>query len=247
MSSSLLTATGSEFGLLDKNSATNNSGLFHMYITGMTSLFNYGDHGPNKYSTTANSMIFYGSHYNIPIYMLMQRDRIDAPEPTAMFWYDPSVSGAFWNSMPLDHYFDNGRDQWASMRSSWTDKKGLYLAIKAGNLTGHQAHGDLDAGDFVLDAMGDRFAGELGSGNYLAQNYFLNETQTSDRWLYYRKRTEGQNTIVVNKQNQNVLALPTTNYGSSETTQSGGTTIFTPPGDSTAFFTADLTSTYFGV
>jgi len=176
----------------------------------------------------------------------MQRDRIDAAEPNAMFWYDPSVSGAFWDNMPLDHYFDNGLDQWASMRSSWTDDKGLYLAIKAGNHTGHQAHGDLDAGDFVLDAMGDRFAGELGSGNYLAQGYFSNETQNSNRWLYYRKRTEGQNTIVVNKQNQNVIAQPTTNFGSSGTVQSGGTTVFSPPSDSTAYFTANLTTTYFG-
>ncbi|KAF8337998.1 chondroitin AC/alginate lyase [Cantharellus anzutake] len=247
MSSSLLTATGSHYGLLTANPAANNSGLYHLYVTGMTSLFNYGDCGPNKYSTTANAMMFYGGFFNIPAYTLMQRDRIDAPEPGAMFWYDPSINGAFWDNLPLDHYFDNGQDQWASMRTSWTDDKGLYVAIKAGNLTGHQAHGDLDAGDFVLDVMGDRVAGELGSANYLAQNYFSNETQISDRWLYYRKRTEGQNTIVVNYQNQNVLGQPTTHFGSSGTVQPGGTTVFTPPKDSTAFFTADLTQSYFGV
>src|SRR5260221_14373273 len=118
MSSSLLTATGSEFGLLDKNSATNNSGLFHMYITGMTSLFNYGDHGPNKFSTTANSIIFYASQYNAPQYALFQRDQADAAEPWSMFWYDSSVSGAFWNGLPLDHGFSSSGDQWVSMRSS---------------------------------------------------------------------------------------------------------------------------------
>lgn len=154
--------------------------------------------------------------------------------------------GAFWANMPLDHYFPDNSDQWASMRSSWTDDTGLYVAIKAGNLTGHQAHGDLDAGTIVIDALGQRWAGELGSGNYLSDGYFSNETQTSDRWLYYRKRTEGQNTIVVNKQNQDVLAQPTTNFGSSGTTQPGGTTVFNVPKDSTAFFTADLTNSYFG-
>lgn len=148
--------------------------------------------------------------------------------------------------MPLDHYFDNNADQWASMRTSWTDDTGLYIAMKAGNLTGHQAHGDLDAGDFVFDAMGQRWAGELGSANYLSDGYFSNETQTSERWLYYRKRTEGQNTIVVDKANQNVLAQPTVNYGSSGTVQPGDTTVFTVPSDSTAFFTADLTESYFG-
>jgi hypothetical protein len=267
MTSSLITAAGSDFGMLHTNPAFNDTGLFHMYITGMTSLFNYGDCGPNKYSTTANAMIFMGGQFNYPQYMLHQRDRIDAPEPTGMFWYDPSVqgslrfyvhyslfntvidigiTGAFWDGMPLDHFFPNHTDQWGSMRSSWTDDKGLYVAIKAGNLTGHQAHGDLDAGDFVLDAMGQRWAGELGSGNYLADGYFSNETQTSERWLYYRKRTEGQNTIVVNKANQNVLGQPTVNFGTTGEVQAGDTTVYTPPSTSTAFFTADLTDMYFG-
>lgn len=154
--------------------------------------------------------------------------------------------GAFWDQMPLDHYFDDNLDQWVSMRSSWTDDTGLYVAMKAGNHTGHQAHGNLDAGDFVLDAMGQRWAGELGSGNYLSDNYFSNETQSSERWYYYRTRTEGQNTIVVDKQNQKVDALPTTTYGSSGTVQPGDTTVFDVPSDSTAFFTCDLTTTYFG-
>ncbi|KZP04495.1 hypothetical protein FIBSPDRAFT_843895, partial [Athelia psychrophila] len=44
MSSSLLTATGSDYGLLDTNAHFNLTGLYHMYATGPTSLFNYGDH-----------------------------------------------------------------------------------------------------------------------------------------------------------------------------------------------------------
>lgn len=148
--------------------------------------------------------------------------------------------------MPLDHYFDNGLDQWASMRTSWTDDTGLYVAMKAGNHTGHQTHGDLDAGDWVFDAMGQRWAGELGSGNYLSDGYFSNETQTSERWLYYRKRTEGQNTIVVDKQNQNVNAQPTTTFGTTGETQPGDTTVYSVPSTSKAFFTCDLTTTYFG-
>ena len=206
----------------------------------------YGDHGPNKFSATANGMLFYGSKFNAPAYTLMQRDRLDAPEPYSMFWYDPSVSGAFWTNLALDHYFDDGHDQWASMRTSWTDNTGLYLAIKAGNHTGHQAHGDLDAGDFVLDAMGDRWAGELGSGQYLSDGYFSNEFQTSQRWLYYRKRTEGQNCVVVGNANQNVNALPVIKYDSTKETQPGGTTVYTVPDSSTAYFTADLTATYDG-
>ena len=243
MASSLMTATGSDYGLLTTNENFNKTGLYHMYVTGPGSLFSYGDHGPNKFSTTANSILFYGDQFQHPEYVLFQRDQHDAPEPWSMFWYNPTVSGAFWDSMPLDHVFDNHTDQWAAMRSSWTDEDALYVAIKAGMLQGHQTHNDLDCGDFVLDALGTRWAGELGSGDYLSTGYFSSDAQDSQRWLYYRKRTEGQNTILVDKANQLVTAQPSINFGSSETEQ-GSSTVFDVPSDSTAFFTADLASAY---
>ena len=245
MSSALITATGSDYGLLSTNPDFYKTGVYHMYATGATSLFNYGDHGPNKFSTTANSMIFYAAQYNQPQFALFQRDQHDAPEPWSMFWYDPSVSGAFWDGAALDNFFDNELDQWASMRSSWTDSQALYVAAKAGKNQGHQTHNDLDCGDFVLDALGTRWAGELGSGDYLSTNYFSNDTQNSDRWLYYRKRTEGQNTILVNKTNQNVLAAPTIlGYDSTNDTQ-GSSTIYNVSSGSTAYWYADITSAYF--
>ncbi|KAI0048326.1 heparinase II/III family protein [Auriscalpium vulgare] len=246
MTSSLITATGSDFGLLSANANFNLTGLFHMHVTGTTSLFNYGDHGPNKFSTTANSMIFYASQYNAPQYALFQRDQHDAPEPWSMFWYDPTINGAFWDGMPLDHFFDNQLDQWTAMRSSWTDNNALYVAMKAGQLQNHQTHNDLDCGDFVLDALGTRWAGELGSGDYLSQDYFTSDAQNATRWLYYRKRTEGQNTILVNQQNQNVAALPKVTHGTTGDTQ-GSSTVMTVSGDSTAYWVADLSSAYFNV
>jgi hypothetical protein len=246
MASSLLTATGSDYGLLDANPNFSLTGLFHMYATGPTSLFNYGDHGPNKFTATANSMMFYSSQYQLPRYALFQRDQHDAAEPWSMFWYDPSVAGAFWDDQPLDHFFDNSTDQWGSMRSSWTDGDALYVAMKAGTLRGHMAHNDLDCGDFVMDALGTRWAGELGSGDYLAEGYFSGDLQDSERWIYYRKRTEGQNVVLVGGENQNVNATPTINYGTTGEAQ-GSSTVYKVPPHSAAFFTADLSSAYFNV
>ena len=245
MSSALITATGSDYGLLDTNPNSYKAGLYHMYAYGPTSLFDYGDHGPNKYSATANGMFLYGKHYNQPQYTLFQREQHDAADPWSMFWYDPSVSGAFWDGAPLDHFFDSGLDQWASMRSSWTDNGALYVAVKAGMNQGHQTHNDLDAGDFVLDALGTRWAGELGSSDYRSPSYFSNDTQGSARWLYYRKMTEGQNTILINQANQNVLAAPTVKHDSSGTVQNSSTVVHIPQ-DSTAYWIADLSSAYFG-
>ncbi|KAF7299657.1 hypothetical protein HMN09_00971100 [Mycena chlorophos] len=244
MSASLISATGSDYGLMTTNPDFYKTGLFHMHVSGPTSMFNYGDCGPNKYSTTANTMMFYADYYDQPQYALFQRDQHDAADPWSMFWYDPTVVGAFWDGTPLDHFFDNGLDQWGAMRSTWTDINALYVAMKAGQLLHHQTHNDLDVGDFVLDAMGTRWVGELGSGDYNSPNYFLSDAQDADRWKYYRKMTEGQNTILINQANQNVNATPSIQYDSSNTTQ-GPTTVFQVDSDSTAFFTTDMTSAYF--
>lgn len=244
MASALITATGSDYGLMTINSNFQKTGTYHMYAAGPTSLFNYGDHGPNKYSTTANSIIFYSDFYKLPEYALFQREQHDAAEPWSMFWYNPSISGAFWNGADLDHFFDDELDQWASMRSSWTDNDALYVAIKAGRNQGHQTHNDLDVGDFVLDALSTRWAGELGSGDYLSIDYFSSDAQESPRWLYYRKMTEGQNTLLIGGVNQNVLAVPSVRHDTSGTKQ-GSSTVLEISADSTAYWTTDMTSAYF--
>ncbi|THV07865.1 heparinase II/III family protein [Dendrothele bispora CBS 962.96] len=244
MASSLMTAAGSDFGLLSTNQDFANTGDFHMYVYGQTSLFNYGDHGPNKFSTTANSMIFYGDQFKQAQYILFQREQADAAEPWSMFWYNPTVSGAFWDGTDLDHFFDNELDQWVSMRSSWTDINAMYVAMKAGMNNGHQTHNDLDVGDFVLDAMGTRWAGELGSGDYLSTGYFTSEAQDAQRWMYYRKMTEGQNTILVNRTNQLVTSAPQILKKDTSGTKQGSGTVFTVDQDSTALWVADMSSAY---
>lgn len=162
----------------------------------------------------------------------------------SMLFYNPQVNGDFFEGLPLDHYFDNPNDAWVSMRSTWTDTHGTFLAMKAGNISGHQTHGDEDTGDFVMDALGQRWAGELGSGNYLSNGYFSSESQDSQRWIYYRTRTEGQNTLLLDSESQNVLAAPSTTFGTTGEMQDALN--FTPPINSTAFFTMDMTTTYNG-
>lgn len=243
MTSALITATGGSYGML--NDAFRLAGYSHMYGQGQTQMFAVGDTGPNKFSSTANSMFFFSEQFNDPVLALYQRDQYDAADPWSMFWYDASVQGAFWDGLPLDRNFDNEIDQWVSMRDTWTDINGTYVGMKAGMNQGRQTHNDLDCGDFVIDAMGHRWAGELGDGDYNAPYYFSNDTQSSARWTYYRKMTEGQNTILVNKGNQDVLARPTIlGYGSTNDTQ-GSSTVYDVSSGSTAYWYANITSAYF--
>lgn len=64
MAQSLIVATGSDYGLMDSNPGMKLSALYHMAVTGMQGLFAYGDTGPNKYTATANGIMFYGSYFS---------------------------------------------------------------------------------------------------------------------------------------------------------------------------------------
>ncbi|KAN0060317.1 hypothetical protein ACQY0O_007646 [Thecaphora frezii] len=243
---SLISATGSDQGLMAQNPNWYKTNDFHMYVSGMAGMFFYGDHGPNKFATTANQLMLYSKLSGNPRGALFQRDRADASfDPLSMFWYDPASVGAFWNGLALDKFFDNDDGgQWASMRSSWTDFNGVYVGIKASNLTAHQTHGDLDAGTFVIDALGTRWAGELGSGNYLSQDYFSNETASSARWTYYRTATQGQNTLVINDENQAVAScLPVNKFETTGPSQDASLD-YTPGTNDVAYFVSDLSTCY---
>ncbi|QGA19359.1 hypothetical protein EYB26_007048 [Talaromyces marneffei] len=239
LSSALLTATSNTHGMLTSNSAFKNTSWFHIYNNGLTEKFNYGDCGPPKFTATANSLFFYGTAFNNPSYILYQHDRPDAPDPLSMLWYNPRIEGSWFYDLPLDREFPDPNSAWVSMRSSWTDIKGLFVAMKAGRGLGHQTHGNLDAGDFVLDALGERWAGELCQDNYLSPGYFSSEASDSERWSYYRCGTQGQNTIVYNDSNQAVNAYPSTRFG---TTQAGITDDNHDLKYDTSFWVANLTS-----
>ena len=62
-------------------------------------------------------------------------------------------------------------------------------------------HSHLDLGTFVLDALGERWALDLGGDDYNLPGYFGKE-----RWTYYRLRTEGHNTLTIDGPNQSPAA-----------------------------------------
>ena len=104
--------------------------------------------------------------------------------------------------------------------------------------------GFLNTGDFVFEALGQRWAGKLCQQNYLSPGYFSSEGQDSQRWLYYRCRTEGQNTILLGGQNQIVGAQPPTTYASTGDIQSSLT--FAANSSSASFYTTDMSAAYGG-
>lgn len=93
--------------------------------------------------------------------------------------------------LPLDYLFE--RRAVGFFRGSWTDRNTSWLGFKGVNSTAD--HGDLDGGTFVLEMGGQRWAIDLGSGNYGLKGYWTKESKEGARYSYYRKSTRGHNTL----------------------------------------------------
>jgi hypothetical protein len=91
--------------------------------------------------------------------------------------------------LPRDKYFRGA--EVVTFRTAWDDRQALFVGFKAGDNKAN--HSNLDLGTFVLDALGERWAVDLGADDYNLPGYF-----GAQRWNYYRLRAEGHNTLVLN-------------------------------------------------
>ena len=91
----------------------------------------------------------------------------------------------------------------AMFRSDWSDDA-AYLGVKAGSPS--WAHGHMDAGSFVYEVDGVRWAADLGQDNYdkfLARGMTLwNSAQESDRWKIFRFGPLSHNILMIDGQLQ---------------------------------------------
>jgi hypothetical protein len=92
------------------------------------------------------------------------------------------------------------------MRSAWNDLHALFVGVKAGY--NQVNHGHLDLGTFVLDALGVRWACDLGSDNYNLPDYW-DKGPDSARWTYYRLGSLSHNVPAIDGRLQNVHAKST--------------------------------------
>ena len=87
------------------------------------------------------------------------------------------------------------------LRTSWDDPDAIFVGIKAGQNRNGRGHAHLDLGSFILEAGGTRWAIDLGRDDYNLPEYF-----GKLRFTYYRTRTESHNTVLIQDQNQDLLA-----------------------------------------
>ncbi len=97
-----------------------------------------------------------------------------------------------------------GKNPVALMRTSWTDPNAIFVGIKGG--TCQAGHSHMDAGSFVMDAEGIRWAMDFGPQNYNSlesQGVDLwNSKQNSQRWRVFRYNNFVHNTLTINNELQ---------------------------------------------
>ena len=206
-----LNAYGTDFGLSDI-AGFKELGFFPVYITTPTGVFNFGDNKnrmcftpvlhwyADKYSSallSAYQMWDMPGKFEVNLSDVTEKNGEGRENALSLLWYNRAYDeNSSFSQEPLCAYLlsDAGEDL-ALMRTGWLDKNATFAAIKGGY--NYNNHGDLDIGTFVYDALGERWAEELGPGSYDAPDYFVN-LPLAGRWKNYCKRAEGQNTLLIN-------------------------------------------------
>ena len=118
--------------------------------------------------------------------------------PLEIAWFDPrgdAVDGRF----ELNTLY-RGLIDVAYFRGSW-EVDALFAGFKGGRNSSNHAH--LDSGSFIFDAMGLRWAEDLGKDYYNLPGYWERKPG-GRRWEYFRLSSLSHNVPTINGQNQQV-------------------------------------------
>lgn len=198
--SSIEASLGCDYGLFDFD-GMDKTAYFAIYATGnLKQTFNF--HDSSIYEHGYPEFFWIGQKVgddDIIKYRLNQlRLGQFAPNVKDFLWLEPKKINLDTKlNLPYDNKF---RDtEVAAFRNSF-NKDAAYAAIHGGQNT--VAHGQLDIGQFVYEANGERWAEDLGGDNYNLAYYWIMNDGASSRWSYYRNRAEGHNTVVLSPQNR---------------------------------------------
>ena len=109
----------------------------------------------------------------------------DTTVAEALLWYNVQSEGEACNVPTYVHYPE---EEIIAMRDAFRDGQ-TFVGIKAGKTV--YAHSHLDAGSFIFDAKGRRWAYDFGQDNY-------NLYYKYNHWDVFRLRAESHNNLVIN-------------------------------------------------
>ncbi|MBW8720895.1 MAG: heparinase II/III family protein, partial [Polaromonas sp.] len=127
--------------------------------------------------------------------------------PLSVLWWPTTTAR---NAAPTS-FSGQGAQPLAIWRSSWSDPNAWWFAIKAGGAAHSHAH--MDAGSFVLDVDGLRWAKDLGAQDYSSLESrgidLWNMKPESTRWQVFRLSAQAHNTLTLDGQPHSVRRMAT--------------------------------------
>lgn len=188
----LESALGTDFGLRDAPGLSK-TGDFRIHFLGPTGeSFNFSD--SPEHVGPAPQMLWWAAAFDRPMYAAHEM-KVVREKATVfhLLWISTVCDARLDDSYPTCAMFRGV--EIAFLRSAWNDPKATWVGFKGGDATAN--HGHLDMGSFVLEALGKRWASDLGPEDYNLPDYW-----GPTRWTYYRCKTEGHNTITLDNDNQ---------------------------------------------
>ena len=190
----LFTSFGKDYGLT-KTMGMDHTLDFAMATIGATGLNNFHDMGPSS-AHSYEAFAYLAKLTKNKTAFDMRNAEIESGRSGAsiedVIYYNPS---AFSSSAESDTVkYIRGIELFSVRDTYKKEDSQFFLSTHFGTTSGYHQH--CDAGNFVLDMFGKRWAEDLGSENYNLQN----EDKYTDGDMY-RKRGEGHNIIVFNPAN----------------------------------------------
>lgn len=193
--SALLSATGTDYGMYYNTQGMRRTGYHLFDMTGAVTIFNI--HDANEQDLEAERIFFHADHMDDNVLAklaLLQKKKQKGDALDLLFYKPAKMKNCEAEPLPmLDGKYDAVGI--TALHSDWNERNGLYAALHGGyNMA---PHGQIDAGEFVLDAMGIRWICDPGKENYNLPN-FWQYAAGQGRGTYYFNRAEANNTLVIN-------------------------------------------------
>jgi hypothetical protein len=204
---------GTDYGLSRIDGFLKTAGFEQNIVGPKGTVHNWGDSGAQNGLSPA--MFWFARKNNDPSLLWMQR-KVMKEQATNQFVNERLLPALLiWgHDLNLENCKPPTEKMWvgqgpspvAFMRTSWTDPNAIFVGFKGGAASVNHAH--MDAGSFVMDAQGERWAMDFGPQNYNSLEErgikLFGRTQDAERWDVFRYNNLVHNTLTIDGQYQNV-------------------------------------------
>jgi len=201
-------ALGTSFGLDQIDGFLQTAGFLQNMVGPIGKVYNWGDSGLGAGLSAAS--FWFANKNNDPSLLWVQKkisDNLPAGIvrnrilPTMLIWSaDLDLSKIKQPQSKI--WVGQGDSPVALMRTDWDSQDAVYVGLKAGSANVNHAH--MDAGSFIIDGLGERWAMDFGMQDYHSLEtkgvQLWGRAQNAQRWEVFRYNNRVHNTLTVDNE-----------------------------------------------